>query len=131
MYQGMRIQMETRLESVSIPYNDAISVALVTNELISNCIQHAFPSPSSSAPEPKIVIELRNDFLEVVLSVMDNGAGIGPQIDPKTAQSVGMSIIRSIVSELRGSVRYSPAVPRGTEAQVRFQRQLYPPIADI
>lgn len=131
MYQGMRIQMETRLESVSIPYNDAISVALVTNELISNCIQHAFPSPSSSEPEPKIVIELRNDFLEVVLSVMDNGAGIGPQIDPKTAQSVGMSIIRSIVSELRGSVRYSPAVPRGTEAQVRFQRQLYPPIADI
>lgn len=128
MYQGIRIQVKTRLESISTPYHDAISIALVTNELISNCIQHAFPAP---VPEPKIVIELHSGWQEAVLSVTDNGVGVSPQIDPKTAQSVGMSIIRTIAAELRGSVQYSPASPCGTEARVCFQRQLYPPIAEV
>lgn len=128
MYRGMSMEVETKLDSVSIPYNDAISVALVTNELISNCVKHAFPDGALGS---KIVIELRGAVSEVTLSVRDNGVGMDRRIDPASAQSVGMSIIRGVVAELRGAVRYLPAEPRGTEALVRFQRQRYPPMADV
>ena len=32
------------MDNIFIPYNKATSIALIVNELINNCLKHAFPN---------------------------------------------------------------------------------------
>lgn len=120
IYHGLSITLDTQLEETSVPYDDAISIALVTNELISNCVRHAFLPGQSGC---RVRITLRNTGTMVILSVADNGAGLPEGFQADAAESVGMSIITSILRELNGALTYLPASPHGTEANVRFPRR--------
>lgn len=128
MYEGMHAHIQTDLEDESVPYTDAISFALVTSELLSNCLNHAFPR---DWPNPQINLRLQNTGTEIILTVQDNGVGITPNFDPKKATSVGISIIRSIIDDLHGTLRYSRLQPYGTEVQVCFSRERTHPLISV
>lgn len=129
MYQGMGVEMVPELDETSVAYNDAISLSLATNELIANCIKHAFPQDQ---PDKKITIRLRNTGADIRLSVCDNGVGLSPGFSADETQSVGMSIIKSIVSELQGTLNYrKPASGAGTEAHICFERQSISPVVAL
>ena len=129
MYQGLGVDLVPELDEASVAYNDAISLSLVTNELIANCIKHAFPQ---EYPDKRITIRLRNTGADIRLSVCDNGRGISPGFSVDEAQSVGMSIIKSIVSELHGTLSYrKPPSGAGTEACICFERQSISPVVAV
>lgn len=128
MYDGMHAQIQADLEDESIPYNDAISFALVTNELLSNCIHHAFPRGWDN---PQIQLSLQNTGTEIILIIRDNGVGIRTDFDPDTATSVGISIVRSIIDDLHGTLRYSHLNPHGTEVRVCFSRTSTHPLVPV
>lgn len=128
MYEDMDAHIQADLDDESIPYNDAISFGLVTSELLSNCIHHAFPH---NWPDPQIHLRLLNTGIEIILIVQDNGIGISPDFNPNTATSVGMSIIRSIIHDLHGTLRYTRLQPHGTEVQVRFSRSSTHPLVSV
>ncbi|MCL7746843.1 histidine kinase dimerization/phosphoacceptor domain -containing protein [Halalkalibacter alkaliphilus] len=89
------------LENIFIPYNKASSIALIINELLTNCYKHAFRERETGIIS--IVCKRIHDSVE--LSVSDNGRGIPEDFDLNKLDSLGLTILKGIVtSEFRGEM---------------------------
>lgn len=96
----------------SIDSSIAVSVALIVNELIHNCMKHAFKGRDNGLIE--IHFQKYNQELEVV--VVDNGSGYSLGAKP----SLGLDIVRMTVeNDLLGKFSIEN-IGSGTKAAVRF-----------
>ena len=78
----------------------ATPLAMVLTELLQNAAEHAFPDGRSG----HVVVQCnRRDGL-LVLRVLDDGIGIAGGTDQESAESLGLSIVRTLVTELGGSL---------------------------
>jgi len=96
-----RIRLAVTADSVSLALAKAIPCGLIVNELVMNALKHAFPDGRSGTIS--IAMSKGEDGL-VSLVVRDDGVGTaqsGQQSGHK--KSVGLSIVESLVSQLRGS----------------------------
>ena len=92
-------------------------VALILNEILSNCIKHAFIEQE----EGIIDISLRRDGAYNILTVADNGRGLPADIDVKETQTLGLKLIRNLVLlQLKG--RLSIRSAQGTTVTITFPR---------
>ncbi len=97
-----RVLISLNIQSVFISYNKATAIALIINELINNCFEHAFPGDTSGVI--KINCKRTNDYL--MLEVIDNGVGLGEDFDLRKLDSLGLSITRAIIlNEFTGEIR--------------------------
>ncbi|HLN12528.1 MAG TPA: sensor histidine kinase [bacterium] len=114
-----RTQVEVRVDGapVLLPSKQATSLALVLGELITNAMEHAF----AGRPRGAIVVTLDEHDGEVGLVVRDDGVGLPDGLDPQRVDSLGLSIVRTLVSrDLGGRLRMW--VDGGTVAEVTFRR---------
>jgi len=97
------VKAELNLENILIPYNKATSIALIVNELISNCLKHAF----GDGKDKLITIScIRNDG-KIVLEVSNNGSGLSPGFSIEDSSGLGLSIVNSIIKhEFKGSIGF-------------------------
>lgn len=72
--ESKNLSIEYIGELHSIDSDIAVSVALVANELIYNCVRHAF----SGRTVGKITVSLQKDGSELEIQVLDNGIGYSP-----------------------------------------------------
>lgn len=75
-------------------------LGLIINELITNCIKHAFPS---SIKNPNIELVFRKEGEMYVLKVSDNGIGFKDAISDK---SFGIKLIHALAKKLKGVVAF-------------------------
>ena len=93
------ITLHFELEEVSLPVELAIPCGLILNELVANCLKHAFPT----AAHGTIRIELRfAPEHSVLLSVSDNGIGISPELVLEHLGSLGVQLVMTLVEQLEG-----------------------------
>ncbi len=110
-----KIDLETNIEEVSIGIDRAVPCGLIMNELVSNSLKHAFPGDGGG----KIWIRLRETSDgKVELTVGDNGVGIPETIDFDNTTSLGLDLVRSLSTQLKGEVDIRRE--EGTEFVVRF-----------
>lgn len=99
--------------NIQIKSNKAVSLALIVNELIQNCVKHAFHSDEKG----NIKVIFGQQGYTVHVMVIDDGRGYSP--DAK--QSLGLDIVRMMVEhDLAGRFTISRA-EIGTIASVSFQ----------
>ncbi len=97
------IIIQLDLDDILIPYNKATSIALIINELVINCIKHAFLNMNSGVIDIKCK---RNDEL-IYLAVSDNGRGLPEHFNLKQGESLGLTILQGIVtSDLGGTINF-------------------------
>ena len=103
------------VEDVSLNVDHAIPCGLIINELVSNCLKHAFPDGEG---EVRITLRLISGD-EIELAVIDNGVGIPDNIDFGTTKTLGLSLV-SILAEdqLNGKIRTDKT--EGTAFYVTF-----------
>ncbi|HET8559890.1 MAG TPA: sensor histidine kinase [Marmoricola sp.] len=77
----------------------ATPLAMVLTELLQNAVEHAFPGGGGS-----IELGCRRTTDRLVVSVVDDGAGLPAGFDPATSSSLGLSIVRTLVTELDGLI---------------------------
>ena len=75
----------------------ATPLAMVLTELLQNCVEHAFPSGGGS-----IELCCRRTPGRLLVSIVDDGAGLPADFDLDTSASLGLSIVRTLVAELDG-----------------------------
>ncbi|WAC06092.1 MAG: MEDS domain-containing protein [Methanoregula sp.] len=97
---GTGINFITRIQDINVGINTAIPLGLIVNELVSNSLKHAFPDKRRG--EISITIRRENDLLHLVYK--DNGVGIPPDFDWRTAKSLGLRLIISLVEQLQGTI---------------------------
>jgi len=82
--------------------NQAVPFSLLLNECVVNSYKHAF----SGETEGNIYIDLkRNDEL-IHIEIADDGSGLPDSFDFEEQQTLGITLIRTLVSQLRGEAHY-------------------------
>ena len=118
-----KVKMNMILEDVQIDIENAIPCGLIINELVSNCLKHAFPA----GREGEITILLRTSGKEdIEFSVSDDGIGLPEELDLKKVETLGLYLVAMLVErQLDGEVKLNRE--GGTEFQVRFRKLKYEP----
>ena len=110
------VHFKVKAESVMIDSKLASTVGLIVNELIANSLKYAFTDDR----EGEILLELKsNKENGVELMVSDNGVGIPKGFDLKTADSLGLKLVKMLVeNQLDGSIKMESN--NGTKFTIKF-----------
>lgn len=112
-YRNMAI-LHFDLDNVIIPYNNALSISLVVNELLTNSVKHSMAESGTLAIT--VACHLKGDM--IYLSVTDNGIGFPQDYETAAHSGIGHSIIETIVESLSGKIRYS--YENGAKTEITF-----------
>ena len=113
----------SELEDVFVLIDTAIPCGLILDELISNTIQHAYPSGQKGI----ITIELRRqEDGEICLCYADDGVGTPPGFDFRQDAHLGLQNVFTLAeSQLRGQVSFENKP--GVYCRLTFYDNLYQP----
>ncbi len=100
------IEVVQHIDNVMVDVNIGIPLGLVTNELISNCYKHAFEGKN----EGEITIRFEDLDQTYKLTVSDNGIGTTSAILDRKQKSLGVTLIKSLTSQVSGYMEYSNKV---------------------
>jgi two-component sensor histidine kinase len=108
----IRFQLAT--DPLRLGLSQAIPVALIINEAVTNAIKYAFPE----GRQGMISIELHETGERVELSVTDNGVGIDPSLEAAELNSLGIKLMKGLSREIKGEISFR--TDKGTQIIVIF-----------
>ena len=104
-----------------LPPETATPLVVVLTELLQNAVEHGFPHGTTAKHPGVVSITLGNDASELSIEVRDNGVGLPIDFSPSTSRSLGLSIVRTLVTtELGGAIAFRS--DGGTVVQLRVPR---------
>jgi two-component sensor histidine kinase len=95
-----KVRLRIEQDAVFVPVDVAIPCGLILNELATNALKHAFHERA----EGEIAIEtkrLDDGRIRVVFS--DDGRGLPPELDWRSADTLGLRLIRMLADQLGGT----------------------------
>jgi two-component system, sensor histidine kinase PdtaS len=106
------VGIETHVTPTELTHERAVSLGLITNELVTNAIKYAFPDGKGTV---RVEFTADQDTGQGCLIVSDNGVGMGP---PRPGSS-GLHLVKGLAGQIGGSVEQEP-VERGTKFRICF-----------
>ena len=79
----------------------ATPLAMVLTEVVQNAMEHGFPDGRSG----QVAVTVSTEQSGLVVRVTDDGVGLPSDFDAESSSSLGLSIVRTLVGELGGSLR--------------------------
>jgi len=96
-----RLRVHVDVCALTLPPKQATSLVLILTELLSNAVEHAFPSDSKG----EIFVRIARENGGAVLEVRDTGRGLPPEFDLQRSDSLGLRLITRLGErDLGGSV---------------------------
>jgi len=111
--ENEQIDFKFHIEELVLNIDQALPMALIINEVVTNSFKHAFNGNNNG----KIVVEIKKVANKLVLNIADNG--IGFNLANFRSDSLGMEIIRGLADQLSGE--YSYTGNEGTSFNLTFQ----------
>jgi len=98
----------------------ATPLAMVLTEVLQNAMEHGFPDGRPGLVE---VVVSTDDDEQALVRVLDDGVGLPEDFDVDGSSSLGLSIVRTLVAELGGSLEVAPRTDGpGTAVEFSFRR---------
>ncbi|HYC57038.1 MAG TPA: histidine kinase dimerization/phosphoacceptor domain -containing protein [Candidatus Binatia bacterium] len=91
-------RVEIACDFQEVPVDVAIPCGLIVNELVTNCIQHAFPDGRAGT----VSIWFTASKGQRVLIVSDDGVGVSPDVDLESGATLGLKLVRALSDQLGG-----------------------------
>ncbi len=115
----LRLRFDVVGDAGELPGEIATPLAVILNELMQNAVDHAFPRATDGFTEGHVRVELAREVDELVVDVVDDGAGLPPGFSLDDGKGLGLSIVHALVtSELSGSIALSD--DHGTRVHLRI-----------
>ena len=112
------INLRLKGPSIFLTARQATSCALVINELLQNALEHGYDQREG---EGTISLTFEDEGDRVMLRVHDNGRGLPADFDLEHVDSLGLRIVRTLVTEdLKGHIELQ--TDSGVSAIVRFPK---------
>ena len=106
------VALKVQVENILLGVDTAIPCGLILNELVSNCLKHAFP-PGRSGEVNVSLIRVPDQNNKLALTVQDNGVGFPKHIDFSNSKSLGLQLVNTLAAQLKGDVKlYCNAVTK-------------------
>ena len=116
---GQPVSIRVEASEGSTTSEQAVSMGLITTELIINALKHAFPDNASGT-----IVGFESTDQAWRLAVSDDGVGIGSRLADAPARfGLGTSIVEALTRQLGGRVTTSAASP-GTTVSVTVPRSV-------
>ncbi len=115
-YQLPNVTVRPPRGTATVPLAAAAPCGLILNELISNAMKHAFPNSRSGTID--ITVETNADDGSFSFVIEDDGVGLPAGWDPANSRSLGVRLVKRLVSQVRGSVTFTSS--QGTCVTVRI-----------
>lgn len=113
------IKMNIETDKLNLDIDTSIPLGLILNELVTNSLKHAF----SQGDNGTIDIKFQKQTDKYCLEVKDNGKGFPKDINYKTADSLGLSLITSLSEQIDADLEYV-AYP-GTSFKISFNERKF------
>lgn len=92
------VTLNIECDQTQLPAQDAIAMALIVNEAVTNAYKHAFPGKATGM----ITVALhRTQENALSLRIEDTGSGFG---SPADGEGMGLSLIRTFATQLHGTL---------------------------
>lgn len=111
------IKLKLEIADISLDLDTAIPCGLLINELISNSLKHAF------VKKPAGQISIKFDAIDknqLCLEVSDNGIGLPANFHLEQSNSLGLRLIRSLTSQIKGGLEIKTDPNFGTLFKITF-----------
>ncbi|MBD3615213.1 MAG: PAS domain S-box protein [Gracilimonas sp.] len=99
-YYNDKIKIDLECDGIVLNVNQAVPCALILNEIISNAIEHAFVGRDQGT----IWVSFKEVDGQILASVKDNGIGIPEDLMESKRQSMGLTIIRTLIKQLNSKL---------------------------
>jgi two-component sensor histidine kinase len=96
-----RVKLQVAAEPLRLPVDEAIAVALLANEVVTNAYKHAFPNDSHG--EITVTLGLTSDNT-LTLRITDDGIGLRPD---SRGGGIGLKLVRTFAEQLGGVLTVS------------------------
>ncbi len=87
-----------------VPADVATPLAVVLAELLQNAVEHAFGDPGGPDRPGHVSVMLANDGYGLTIEVRDDGRGLPPGFDIEATNSLGLSIVRDLITSQLGGM---------------------------
>jgi two-component sensor histidine kinase len=94
------IKLSISGENVFLSIENAVPCGLILNELLSNCLKHAFPNGRGG----EIRVQIGHTSERLSLIVADNGVGLPKDLNIDTTETLGLQLVRTLTRQLSGDL---------------------------
>jgi two-component system, sensor histidine kinase PdtaS len=105
------IKVRTDLQHLMVPYEKAVPLGLIVNELVTNSLKHAFGDNKGAV---EVILHKIDGAAE--LSVADDGKGIDPA---SRGEGKGFKLVSALSKQIDASIQHVP-VDKGTCYRLQF-----------
>jgi len=111
----VKLKIDVTGDNFEISSDKATTIALIVNELVENCIKHAFKGKDNG----RITVKVKRGEMKSYISISDDGIGMNEKDFDKG--SIGLQIVKSLVKEkLYGDLDVKTG-DKGTEISFGFE----------
>jgi len=115
-----RIRIELDLSDREVTVERALPLGIILNELLLNCIIHAFPD---EPPDDAVIqIKLTDEGSDTMLLVEDNGQGYAANVQH---EGLGYTLIHSLLKQIDGEIEVQHTA--GTRVVLKVSSQSHTP----
>ncbi len=111
------VELEIDIEDVALNINQAIPLALIINELVTNSYKYAFPDNENG----KIKVSLTAESDVVILKVSDNGIGLPEGVSIENSASLGFTLVSNLSRQIDSEIEVNSN--QGLEIGFKFQKK--------
>jgi two-component sensor histidine kinase len=109
------VDVKVEVEDVTLDLDLSVPCGLIITELLSNALKHAFPGGRRGT----VTVSLRRESPSLLrLTVSDDGVGMPPGVDPRSAVTLGLRIVAMLAEQIKGS--FEPGPGPGASFSVSF-----------
>jgi two-component sensor histidine kinase len=98
-----RVALQVDMEDLFLDIDQAVPCGLIVNELASNSLKYAFPQDRRG----QLRLAARHEPGHVALTIADDGIGLPKDFDIGNSPSLGLRLVGSLVTQLRGRLEVS------------------------
>lgn len=114
--RSLALRHQFDLEPLSLSMDVAIPVGLIANELLTNCLKHAF-----AGREKGLVRLALKGYPQglIELTIADDGAGLPADFAPERSASLGLRLVKILTDQIKGRLAWRGAA--GAEFVLTFR----------
>ncbi|MCX7239725.1 MAG: PAS domain-containing protein [Burkholderiales bacterium] len=112
------IALEFATAPLRVGMDQAMPCGLLVNELISNCLKHAFPP--GRAGRVCVALQPMGDGVQWSLRVSDTGVGLPADFADRSQTSLGLQLVGDLAGQMGGRIAAEAPVDQGAAFYVVF-----------
>ncbi len=109
-----KVTLNKNIAEITVPSKNAATIGMILVELITNAIKYAFPNTNTGI----INVDLKVNGFRILLTVEDNGIGLGKDFDINNVTSLGLHLVNLMVSQLNGKMKF--ILEKGTKIEIEI-----------